>query len=452
MAVDRFHDGVTRRLDAAADGFEAAATRQGLGGLAQLAVGALGALGGMAEGLWQVVRHPVQTVQGLATMLGHVPLSPTWLLRVARGGVTRALQEDRAFWQAAGAAVLAPYAQDWQAGRRWAVAGRAAVDVGTLVVGAQRAAVSLGRLKGVRVAAAADELGLVSRSMGSGTRLTGQVLGEGQLVVQAPRRVLLRRAGAGIIVDRRRFRALAHVGPRRLASDAVIKRRFRTLTRSVDARMDDQLSRLLGVRPEGVPKDPVRAAGKLRTWQATDGSGVRLGHLDDLARGRIDLPSLEPARLRGMMDAIRRHFGDDNLIVRDHVVGQPFYRGRLHVKIRDASGLWYELQVGPRQLTQFFDTPFKAAGTTTSLHDAVYKGLLRLDDAAYKALGGGDATAGVERVARVVNRYVDEVDEVVSLARRGEPYDFLARTPELRADVAALLEDLPRPLWPEALR
>jgi hypothetical protein len=216
--------------------------------------------------------------------------------------------------------------------------------------------------------------------------------------------------------------------------------------------MDDELTRLLGVRPEGVPKDPVRAAGKLRGWQATDGPRVRLGHLDDLARGRIDLPSLQPERLRGMMDTLRRHFGDDNLIVRDHVVGQPFYRGRLHVKIRDASGLWYELQVGPRQLSQFFDTPFRAAGTTTSLHDAVYKGLLRLDDTAYKALGRGDAAAGADRVTRVVNRYVDEVDEVVALARQGEPYDFVARTPELRAEVASVFEELPRALWPVTLR
>ena len=477
-----------------------------LGAATQFVVGAAGAAATMVEGTWQMVRHPIRTVQGLWTLATHVPLTPMWLWRFVTDGPRQTLGEDRAFFGAVVQGILAPYKQDWSAGRYFAVAGRAAVDIGTIYVGIKQAKTAIDRWRAERAARTA-EASLVDQVLGTETRASGQVLGEGTAVVDArtaaqlehpwarkpdvrgadlikaarkrrgehgpmldtttPTREALEQAATRFPGDKSQirsaairqlerdqdlFRKLRQVGPERLASDPAVKTRFRMLTRSVDARMDQELAQILGIQPQGLPKDPLRAAAKLEMWQATDGGKVRLGSLDDLARGRIDLPGFDPSRMRAMLKSIRRHFGDDNLIVRDYITGKPFYRGRLHVKIRDASGLWYELQLGPKQLSHFYDTPFSAAGRTTNVHDAVYKGLLRLEDDAVKHLGKGNLDAGTARVAKVLDAYVDEVSDVMEVARRNQPYAFQPQTSGLRKGIAALLEELPEDKLPVGLR
>lgn len=521
--IDHLHDRLVGGLAKLGQATEAEAAERGtvLGMATQFAVGALGAVGTMAEGMWQTVRHPIQTLQGLWALASHVPLTPMWLWRLVTTGPARTLGEDGAFFRAVVQGILAPYKKDWQAGRYFAVAGRAAVDIGTLYVGIKQAKTAIDRWRVERAAKAVPEAGLVDTLMGTETRATGQVMGEGTVTIKAapqsapvpkakpakltalehpwarpdkkqirgadlieaakrragkhgkmldtstPTREALERAANAYPFDRKRgrafaiqqlerdqdlFRRLRQVGPERLMTDKTVKNRFRMLTRSVDARMDQELTRVLGVQPQGVPKDPLRAAAKLEMWQATDGGKSRLGSLDDLARGRVDLPGFDASRMRQMLKSIRRHFGDENLIVHDYINGKPFYRGRLHVKIRDASGLWYELQVGPKQLSQLYDTPFTAAGRTTNVHDAVYKGLLKLDDEAVKVLGKGDLDKGAARVAKVLDTYVDEVNDVMEVAKGHQPYVFHPQTSGLRRGIADLLDELPEELLPLGLK
>ncbi len=516
--LDHLHDQLAGGLAKLGQVAESEATERNtvLGWAAQFAVGALGAFGTMAEGMWQMVRHPFRTLEGLWALATHIPLSPMWLWRLVTMGPRQTLAEDKAFLGALVQGILAPYKKDWKAGRYFAVAGRAAVDLGTLYVGIKQAKTAIDRWRAERAARSA-EVSLVDQMMGTETRASGQVLGEGTTVhgVKAegaalrdarlgsklenpwaqkadvsgqemlefarsrkgkqgplptaadPTRQALERAAARFPGDKQKvyaevikqlekdqelFRKIRQVGPDRLATDGWVQRRYRLLTRSVDSRMDAELSQLLGFEPQGIPKDPLRAAAKLEGYQAVGGNQIRLGNVDDLARGRIDLARFDPARMRFMLKKLRQHFGDDNLIVKDYLAGKPFYRGRLHVKIRDASGLWYELQMGPKQLSTFYDTPFTAAGRNMNVHDAVYKGLLKLEDDAVKVLGKGSVARGQTRVAQVLDRYVNEVNDVMSVATRGEPYVFTPETSGLRRAIGDLLDELPEEKLPVGLR
>lgn len=502
--LDHLHDALAGGLANLGRVAESEATERSpvLGWAAQFAVGAVGAVGTMAEGMWQTVRHPFRTLEGLWALATHVPLSPMWLWRLVTDGPRQTLAEDKAFLGAVVQGILAPYQQDWRAGRYFAVAGRAAVDIGTLYVGIKQAKTAIDRWRAQRATRTA-EASLVDQVMGTETRASGQVLGEGTTVHGAnlenpwaskadvsgqemldfarsrkgkqgplptaadPTREALERAAARFPGDKQKvyaevikqlekdqelFRKIRQVGPDRLATDGWVQRRYRLLTRSVDSRMDAEISQLLGFEPQGIPKDPLRAAAKLEGYQGLGGNKVRLGNVDDLARGRIDLAKFDPTRMRFMLKKLRQHFGDDNLIVKDYLAGKPFYRGRLHVKIRDASGLWYELQMGPKQLSTFYDTPFTAAGRNVNVHDAVYKGLLKLEDDAVKVLGKGSVARGQTRVAQVLDRYVNEVNDVMSVATRGEPYVFTPETSGLRRAIGDLLDELPEGKLPVGLR
>lgn len=507
--LDHLHDAFAGGLASLGRTAETEASERAtvLGWAVQFAVGAIGAVGTMAEGMWQTVRHPLRTLEGLWTLATHVPLTPMWFWRLVTDGPRQTLAEDKAFLGAMVQGILAPYKKDWSAGRYFAVAGRAAVDIGTIYVGIKQARTAIDRWRAERAARTA-EVSLVDQVMGTETRASGQVLGEGHVVLDArlrvrpkvntrrqrppvrgkdmldnvrrhrgehgplpvsadPTRAALERAAARFPGDKHEvyaaavqqlekdqalFRKIRQVGPDRLATDGWVQRRYRMLTRSVDSRMDRELTQLFGLEPQGLPKDPLRAAAKLEQFQAVGGNKVRLGNLDDLARGRLDMPKFDPQRMRVMLKKLRQHFGDENMIVKDYIAGKPFYRGRLHVKIRDASGMWYELQMGPRQLSTFYDTPFSAAGRSTNVHDAVYKGLLKLEDDAVKLLGKGDLGAGRSRVAQVLDRYVDEVNDVMSVAQRGEPYVFQPQTSALRRQIADLLDELPEDKLPSGLR
>jgi hypothetical protein len=236
-----------------------------------------------------------------------------------------------------------------------------------------------------------------------------------------------------------------------LRTDATVRMRYRMLTSSVEKRMDQELTELLGFRPEGAPKDPLRAAAKLDLVAPKQGKNFRLGNLEDLTRGRINLPTLDIKEMKSILETLKEHYGRDNLVIHDYIQGKPFYRGRLHVKIRDGSGLWYELQVGPKQISRFYDTPFSLAGKPANIHDAVYKGLMQFSDDAIKAVGKGDMRAGRLSVAKVLNKYVDEVDEVVALAKKGGSYDF-ATTAGLRQAIEETVKLVPHDLLPVGLK
>jgi hypothetical protein len=494
--LDHFKDTLAGDLTLASRAVEARTRRiPVLAQLAQFGSGALAAGWSMVEGTYSAMRHPVQTVQGLWTMASHVPVvSPMWWVNGVKDGFGKTLSGDKVFWKAVGQGVIAPYAKDWGEGRYFAVAGRAAVDVGTLVVGVKNAKAAFEGWKARRASAAVDDVaklrpdslddGLRSAVLSDEPRIVGEVVPEGVTVVKprpdvTPAQAMLRRRkqplqansrkprvrfkgnldelDAGqmtrVKLDQDAFRRLRQVGPRRMQKDAAVRDTFRKLTRSVDTRMDNQLNDILGVKPQGKPKVIDRAAAKLETWQAQSGPKVRLDDLDDLARGRIDLPAFNPKEMKGMLERIRTHFGDQNLLVNDYVTkGKPFYRGRLHIKIKDRSGLWYELQIGPKQLSEFYDTPFLLGRKGTNIHDAVYKGVLMLDDEAVALLGKGDKLAGQARLARVLDDYVSNMNDVMRLARKGEPLDYAAKTAKLRQGLVDLFDEVPDELMPLGLR
>lgn len=474
-----------------------------LGQLAQFATGALSAAWGMVDGTYQSVRHPVETVKGLWTMAGHVPVvSPMWWVHGFQDGFGQTVEGDKVFWKTVAKGYIDPYAKDWKQGRYFAVAGRASVDIGTLYLGVKNAKATLDAWKARRASGAvvdqvaakhpgAMEDGLRQAVMGDEPRVTGQVTGEGVTVydeskiipskkpvstemaeVHATRRKmaanrlngkrnvrfkgerqdLYGRAAEQLKRDRDISRQLQLVGPDRLRTDAMVRRKFRTVTRSVDARVDKELEQLLGVKPNGAPKMPDRAAAKLALKQQANGPGYRLGDLDDLARGRLDMPNYDPKLVKQYFRKIREYYGDQNLMVNNYMSYKPFYRGRLHVKIRDRSGMWYELQIGPKQLSSFYDTPFQAADKLTNLHDAVYKGVMMLDENAYKALGKGDLEAGMQRAAGVLDKYVDSLDDVLKTAEAGADYHYAAKTAPLRKAISELVKDLPHDARPIGLR
>jgi hypothetical protein len=482
-----------------------------LGQVAQFATGALSAAWGMVDGTYNTFRHPVQTVKGLWTMASHVPVvSPMWWVHGFKDGFGKTLEGDGVFWKAVGKGYLEPYAKDWKQGRYFAVAGRASVDIGTLYLGVKNAKAALDGWKARRASAASNAVDEVAKAhpgkltdelhhavVGDEPRVTGQVMGEGTTVadetramvkikqsgpkrlvdeelaqVHANRRVRAaeRVAGRGKVKfkgerkdlygralktlqrDREYSRQLQLVGPDRLRKDVQVRIKYRKVTASVDARVDRELESILGVKPYGEPKMAERAAAKLSLKQQANGPGFRLGDLDDLARGRIDMPAYDPILVKQYFRKIREYYGDQNLMVNNYMTYKPFYRGRLHVKIRDRSGMWYELQIGPKQLSTFYDTPFKAAGKVCNIHDAVYKGLMAMDDDAFRILGKGSIDLGEQRVATVLDKYVDALDEVMRTAQQGGEYDYFNQTALLRKGIADLLDELPTDKLPIGLR
>jgi hypothetical protein len=513
--LDHFKDRLAGDLNQATRAVEAKARKiPVLAQLAQFGTGAVSAVWSMAEGTYQTVRHPVQTVKGLWSMASHVPvISPMWWVNGVKDGFGQTLEGDKVFWKAVGQGFIAPYAKDWNEGRYFAVAGRAAVDVGTLYVGLKNAKAAFDGWRANRASAAVDDVarmhpealddGLRAATMGDEARVVGSVVDEGVTVVKAspadeaakvatkarpkaapketpmvferdgrvlkasevmlehkakpvaaraPRKVqfegkLSDLDGSDLArlqLDKETFRRLRQVGPKRMKSDPALKPHFERLTASVDMRVDSELTQILGIQPKGDPKMIHRAAAKLEGLQDWKGPGMRLDDLDDLARGRIDLPDFNPAEMKGMLKKIRTHFGDQNLMVNNYLTqGKPFYRGRLHIKIKDRSGLWYELQIGPKQLSTFYDSPFKLGKKVTNIHDAVYKGVMRLDDEAAAILGKGDKVAGQARLADALDLYVDSMNDVMAIARQGKSFNYMTHTAELRKALNQIFKDLP---------
>lgn len=497
--LDHFHDSLVRDVGQLDQELEAKTAHVPLlGQLMQFASGAGGALGGMVDSTYEMLRHPIATVKSFWAMATHIPLTPMWFARALTGGFGSTLREDRTFWGTVIGDMIAPYRKDLAAHRYFAVAGRAAVDIGTLYIGVRQAQRAVQAWHANREAAMvragqAPEAGLKATLVGDDQMASGQALGEGvtthgltgspgermvskikarnnvveqglpatestreQLGAAAKRfagdrGAIRRQAVLQLRWDKQRFMYLRQVGPERLATDPMVRQRFRLLTSSVEDRMSKEIQDLLGVYPSGTPKNYLRAASKLEKLQADGGNAIRLGNLEDLARGRINLPSFDVTTMRGMLHKLEAHYGRDNLIIHDYMTGKPFYRGRLHVKVRDGSGMWYELQIGPKQLSTFYDTPFQIAGKSVCIHDAVYKGLMRLDDTAIKAVGRGDMAAGRARLAHVLDMYVDNVNQVVSMAKKGQTYDF-ALSKELRGSIRSVVEDIPKAELPLGLQ
>lgn len=485
--IDHFKDTLGGELAEAADMVEARTAKIPiLGQAVQFLHGAGAAVAAMAEGTWQALRHPIETIKGLWTMAGHVPLvSPMWWVRVATEGMAGTLGGDKVFWGAVVGGMLAPYKKDWQDGRYFAVAGRAAVEIGTIYMGVKNAKKAFDAWRANRaavddvsraMAGKADESMKAAVLADDSPRVTGQVMKEGEVFIgpkgkesavtantrakltkaadnfTGDRPAVRRRAAVSLERQKLEYRRLDQVGPKRLAEDAAIQRRYRLVTDSVQNEMTERIHELTGMRPNGAAKDPVRAAAKLQKWQGETGPQVRLGDLEDLTRGRIDFPRLDYSKMQGVIDQLEQHFGRDNMIIIDHLKGKPFYKGRLHVKVRHGSGVWYELQMGPRQISEFFDRKFLVRSKETNIHDVVYKGLMRLDNDQMRLIGKGNLKAGQAQVTGLMKKYADDLDRAMRLANEGKVLRFETHTHALREGLMRVFEQLPEEKLPAVLR
>jgi len=94
-------------------------------GGAQLAGGALKGAAGLVGGAANMAVHPIDTVKGLAAMVGHIPI--------------RGNEADLQYWKGVGKAISAPYAQAIHEGRPLEAVGRGVFDIGSLFIGAGEA-------------------------------------------------------------------------------------------------------------------------------------------------------------------------------------------------------------------------------------------------------------------------------------------------------------------------
>ena len=132
-------------------------------GVTELVGGAVKGAGGALAGAADVVLHPVDSVIGLGTLVSHIPGNPLWGIRQLaqreeRGGdALAALRDDREYLSNVWAHVAAPYKKAIHDGKPLEAAGRAAVDVGGLLLGT-------GELRAMSKTAELSELRTLSKA------------------------------------------------------------------------------------------------------------------------------------------------------------------------------------------------------------------------------------------------------------------------------------------------
>lgn len=269
------------------------------------------------------------------------------------------------------------------------------------------------------------------------------------------------------------------------------------------AALEHQQRTMLGDINEVLAARGLEASGPVKQWKSLLGKldkdaaenvakGAKLpdgnpmpatiADMNDLTRARLNTPNLDPAQLRTIVGDLEAHLRrkypdrDFKLVVKDatdaRTMGNPdaMYKGRINVQIHDVTGGVkrgaFELQLGPRHLTEFWDTPFAVSqgGPRLNIHDAVYKGTGRIaDDAQFAAIGrhfqpgralsDADAIAMGRQVVDAANaEYKAQLAAAIDQAQRGTPaFDFQA-TQTLRLGLARIREALQgQPGVPEGL-
>lgn len=135
---------------------------------AEVLGGVVGGATSLVGGVVNAVAHPLDTVSGLEALAEHVPFTGD-LLRVGHNAINvvegresigdamdhsfnpmTIASDDATFWGAMGSAIIDPYRMSIDEGRYGEVAGRAAFDIGSLLLGAGEANAAV---KGTEVAA-----------------------------------------------------------------------------------------------------------------------------------------------------------------------------------------------------------------------------------------------------------------------------------------------------------
>lgn len=236
-----------------------------------------------------------------------------------------------------------------------------------------------------------------------------------------------------------------------------------------------------GAKASGPTKQWDSALGKVQKDSARlaasgSDSFASLADLNDLNRARVNVPKFNPDQLRLMADDVMHELKtrypekqfrfvlkDEGLA--DDVLRDPerLYKGRINMQIQDVTGgtkgSAFELQLGPQQVTDFWDKPFRIGDSPNgfNIHDAVYKGVDTIkapDDLARvgrafnpgKALSPDDAvSAGKAALAETMGAYKEQLTSAMAQAEAGVPLNY-AGTQGLRDRIATIyhaLEDSP---------
>lgn len=189
--------------------------------------------------------------------------------------------------------------------------------------------------------------------------------------------------------------------------------------------------------------------------------------LHDISRGRVDLPTLDPRQLRTVArtleEGLNRIPGRSFSVslwdrTTPQVLGDSheLYRGRLHVRVQDVTGGVprgvFELQLGPRSLSEYWDRSFQIPGVPErefSIHDAIYKGIATIQgDSQLEAIGrdrlhGAPVSRaqalqeGQSGVAKALNAYEQQLQAALDVAREGKSFDY-DRTLDVRKRIAKI--------------
>lgn len=290
---------------------------------------------------------------------------------------------------------------------------------------------------------ATRSLGWLAAHMPFVDRFTGQVKGH--------RPAALERLGKVLESEAPEWLPVRELSAEELATDPDGLAQLGHLLDSHQTAMTEAISALVGYPVRGRVKTAANILDKLDRWQGP------LRQLDDLTRGRIDLPTLERPQIALMLRQLQEGLEPLGMRVEVRYDGTMApspsklahygaYRGRVHFLIHSArQGVPYELQVGPRALTRFLETPFTLEGLDRPLtmHDAVYKGISRLqqDKVALRLLGNGDLLRGKTILDGAIAEYNRLMGEALD---EDKSFHFGDRTQSLRDQLDAIFRVLAR--------
>jgi hypothetical protein len=164
--------------------------------------GVVGGATSLVGGVVNAVAHPLDTASGIEALAEHVPVTGDLLrmghnaLNVVEGkeSVGEALdhsfnpltiaQDDAKFWGAMGSAIIDPYKQSIDEGRYGEVAGRAAFDIGSLLIGAGEANAGV---KGAEVAADAARATEIAADAARGSEIAADAARGSEVAADAAR-------------------------------------------------------------------------------------------------------------------------------------------------------------------------------------------------------------------------------------------------------------------------
>jgi len=259
--------------------------------------------------------------------------------------------------------------------------------------------------------------------------------------------------------------------------------KLKALANEANEKIVADINKILGTDITASPKQVSRVIDKLLK------TGDKIGDLKDIARARLDLPSLDPDEIKAFVNTLVKEYGlDPKTSVKDFLkdLANPDanYKGRMHVSLKTKTGMKFELQIGAEQLTRFYDKEFHLNGIAQNIHDVSYKGVEQylLTDAsdpkeykkALNAFGHGDPVKGkavieetlkilgdgnIEKGKKVLTDlnklYKANHDKVIQLAMDGKSFDFMELNKEYLKKLSDVYAKIPEknlpPIYLEAV-